>query len=274
MRNVHSILLCGALGGVLSICPAIRAADPPASQPADLKTAADERHKHLDERWRQFNDSLRTNQRTRYADTPILRTFQPGTLLNLSLVDGMLVIEPTDLATPLPARVAVEGSKAIWILSRPSATAFNPARAPLGRPYFTLSRFDFDAKEEQPWQSRVLLSDQRISLLTQNTYNNTSLIQTPGSVKVRVAEYGQMGQVPNVIYAGQAASLVALRAAQPEEFRLYVVPLLAQFTDASFLQPGPADIYSAFVEIPADQNMTHNLDQIIPELDADDPAAA
>ena len=53
---------------------------------------------------------------------------------------------------------------------------------------------------------------------------------------------------------------------------MYVIPMLARFSDPSFLQPGPADVYSVFVEIPADQKITHEVEQLVPQLDADDPA--
>ena len=52
---------------------------------------------------------------------------------------------------------------------------------------------------------------------------------------------------------------------------MYVLPVLARFSDLSFLVPGPTDVYSVFVEIPPDPTVVPLVAQILPQLDSDDP---
>jgi hypothetical protein len=142
---------------------------------------------------------------------------------------------------------------------------------PAFTPYVNISRYDLDAKDNDFWNTRLMVSAKSVSLFAQSVYGNMSLSQTGGIVHVRVSEYTQWGQPQKMVFVAQASSLMQLRAEHPEPFRLYVLPLLAQFTDPSFLQPGAADVYSVFPEIPADQKIAEDLNQLIPQLDADDP---
>ena len=98
------------------------------------------------------------------------------------------------------------------------------------------------------------------------------MIQNAGAVTVRVFEYAQWGQPNKVVVTAAAPTLFQLRAEHPEDFRTYVLPMLGKFSDLSFLAPGPSDVYGAFQEIPADEKVTGEIEQLIPKLDADDPA--
>jgi hypothetical protein len=240
----------------------------PATQPADLKAAADERHKHLDPRWRQNNEAQRNAIRTRWADKQITHTFKQRELVDLSLGNGLLKVDTTDFAAPQPVRVAVAGSESIWMLSRPRA--FNAFGG--GSNLFSLTCYNLDAKDETPWQTRLFINKQTLSFNAQSVYGMTTLTQSNGIAALNVQEYTQMGQPMKMICTAQSPTLMQLRAEHPEEFRMYVMPLLSTFTDPAFLQPGPADVYSVFGEIPADARTTTALNQIIPQLDADDPA--
>lgn len=245
------------------------AAPAAATEPADPKAAADARRKQLDPRWKQINEAQFNSMRTHWADAPIAQTFKPGALVSLSLSNGMVKADTTDLATAVPVRVAVEGSKTVWMLARRRVAALGVAA---GGSYLNLTRFDFDAKDDAPWQSRLFINNQAVTLTSQNFYGSTNLTQMNGTVGLNVVEFTQFGQPQKNVCTAQAGSLTQLRAEHPEEFRLYVLPLLALFSDTSFLQPGPADVYSVFLEIPADQKVSADLEQLAPQLDADDPA--
>ncbi|HET6248436.1 MAG TPA: hypothetical protein VFE47_12110 [Tepidisphaeraceae bacterium] len=240
------------------------------TQPADPKAAAAERHKRVDPRWRQMIDSQRNNMRARWADAPIKQTFAPGALISLSLENGLLKAQTTDLATAAPIRVAIEGNKDVWMLARPRIAAAG-AFAASGN-YVTLTRFNFDAKDEEPWQARMLMTDRTTSFTSQSQYGITSLSQSNGAISLHVSEYTELGKPQNILCAAQASSLEQLRAEHADDFRMYAIPLLQQFCDTSFLQPGAADVYSVFVKIPADMKVTQEVQQLVPQLDADDPA--
>jgi len=256
--------------GIASADPAPRDPAVPATQPGIALVAQVEVHRVFDERWRQVHDAQRRSVRTQWASAPIAQTFTPEALAQLSLSNGLLHVRTTDLPAAVAVRVAVEGSKAIWTLSRTEGVA-----GFFGRPALTafvnIGRYDLDAKDTDFWSTRLMVSNRSLSLFGQSLFGSMSLSQNAGIVHVRVSEYTQWGQAQKMVFVAQASSLTQLRAEHPEQFRLYVLPLLAQFTDPSFLQPGAADVYSAFPEISADQKIAEDLNQLIPQLDADDP---
>lgn len=262
--------VCTALGATAVVAaPATRpvavipATQPsPATHPADANAPAAERHKNFDPRWRQIHESVRNNYR-RWADAPVLQTVKLDALIHFWLYNGLLHAQSADVATPTQVRIGVDGSKAVWTLLRPHGAGF----ASLTR----IERYDFDAKDEELWNSRVMIGEGFVTLSAQSLYGNTTLWQNASGVNVRVAEFGQWGQPQNVVFTGQARSMLQLRAEHPQEFRTHVVPLLSRFSDLSFLLPGPADVYGVFVEIPADQMIVQSIARILPELDADDP---
>ncbi len=239
----------------------------PATQPADV----DARHR-LDDRWRQIHLSQINNYRTQWAHAQIVQTFKPGTLVQFSLSNGLLKGKTTDLAPTQTIRVAVEGSKSIWLLNRsPTMVAAGVFPRPTFTPFVNITRYDLDAKEGDFWNARVMISDRMISFYAQSMFSSTSLSQSNGILRVAVSEYTQWAQPQKRVYVAQASSLSRLRADNPEPFRLYVLPLLAHFGDTAFLQLGAADVYGVFPEIPADQKVTQELTEIIPDLDATDP---
>jgi hypothetical protein len=241
------------------------AAPPPAQRPATrpaVAAPAELRHKDFDPRWRQMRETLRNSYR-RWADAPIQETVKLEALVHFSLSNGLLQAQAGDCATPTQTRIAVQGSKAVWTVVRPRGAGF----ASLTR----IDRFDFGAKDEEVWNARVMIGEGFIIFSAQSTYGTTTLQQNATGINVRVAEYAQWGQPQNIVFTSQTRSMLQLRVEHPLEFRTHVLPVLSCFSDLSFLQPGPADVYSVFVEIPADQMIVQSIAQILPQLDADDP---
>ncbi len=66
-----------------------------------------------------------------------------------------------------------------------------------------------------------------------------------------------------------ASSIGQLRTEHPEEFRKYVLPLLEKLSDMQWLRPGAADVYAAFPQIPADEQVTRKVRALLPDLDSD-----
>jgi len=272
-RAVAAAILLLSVGAA-SANPAPANAVAPATQPANASPAAQaEPRKAFDERWRQVHVSQLNGIRTQWANAPVVQTFKPGTLVQLSLCNGVLKAHTTDLAAATAVRVAVEGTKSIWMLSRSQGmgAAGGGFPRPTFTPYVNISRYDLDAKDADFWNSRLMVSERTVSFYAQTLYGNTSLSQSGGVTRVRVSEYTQWGQPQKSVFVAQASSLTRLRAENPEPFRLYVLPLLARFSDPSFLQPGPADVYGVFPEIAAEQKIAEDLTQLVPELDAIDP---
>ena len=288
VRTIHSTLPCAALAFLFAHSRAghaahapLPAAQPAATQPAtqpttrpgapaDPKAQAGDHRKNVDPRWRQIHESMRNSSR-RWADAPIVQTMSLDALIRFTLSNGTLRAEASELATVAPMHVAVKGSKAVWMLARNQGVVVNAAGARGFSSFTRLDRYDLDAGDEDFWSSHLVIGENFMTFTAQNMFANTSLIQNATGITVRVTEFGQWGQQQKAICAEQAKSLQQLRADHPEVFRLYVAPVLARFSDMTFLMPGPADVYSVFVEIPADQTIIQSIAQLLPQLDADDP---
>ena len=135
----------------------------------------------------------------------------------------------------------------------------------------TINRLDLGAKDDEFWTAHITATEGFLNISAQNTYGNTMLLQNAAGLTLRVNEYGQWGQPALAVCSVHASTLVQLRAEHPQEFRLYVTPLLSLFTDLSFLRPGAADVYGVFTEIAPDQTVVEQVGQILSRFDADDP---
>ena len=291
MEKRLSIWLC-VVGGI-ALGPAWIQADPvsspgvttqpaPATEPADtkinlnekpdLKSETAQRHKNVDERWQRLQESNRDNLRSRWSDAQVTRTYKPGALARLSMYNGILQADATDADPNFTIRVEVEGSNALWTLSRPRGVVGAAGGAPVFAYHPTITRYDFDAQGDDPWQTRLMVGDRTLNFRAQTLYGTTQISQTAGGFSVQVCEYTQWQQPQTIVFSAQARTLQQLRSEHPEEFRVYALPVLLKFADASFLQPGPADVYSVWVEIQADPQVQHQVEQILPQLDADDPS--
>ena len=152
---------------------------------------------------------------------PMRRSPKPSSLralVNLMLNNGLLKAETTDLSTAIPVRVAIEGCDAVWMLGRPRPVVVGGAIGAnaAGGAYLNLTRYDFDAREEEPWMSRLFVNNRTMTFTAQNLYGTTSLMQTNGVINLHVSEYTQIGQPVNIVAAAQASSLMQLRAEHPE----------------------------------------------------------
>ncbi|HZK80299.1 MAG TPA: hypothetical protein VFC46_04510, partial [Humisphaera sp.] len=206
----------------------------------------------------------------RWANAAIVQTFKPQALVHLSESDGLLSADAVDVESMAATRVAVEGSNAIWTVSSPNRRMMWRQGLPM-LTHINITRFDFDGGDTDYWQTRVMISGTNLNIIAQNLVGSATIFQTPTMLLVRVAESQEVGQAQKVLFETKASSLKQLRSENPAEFRAYVLPLLGKFTDATFMQPGAADVYGAFVEIPADEKIIRAIEQLAPALDSDAP---
>ncbi len=206
-----------------------------------------------------------------WTTQPIALTFQPDGLFQLRMSSGSMEVETAGAGSPAPLRVAVQGSNAVWTVVRSRRMMNLPRKVPALRFFSIITRFDFDAPGDEAWQTRLMVDGHSANFMAQNGYGWTNLIEDANFVRISVNEYGQWGQGPKSVFTAEAATLLQLRAEHPDEFRFYVLPILAKFVDPSLILPGPADVYAAFTEIPADPAIVRQVRELLPGLDADDP---
>ncbi|HWE01391.1 MAG TPA: hypothetical protein VG326_03200 [Tepidisphaeraceae bacterium] len=251
--------------------PTTQAATQPANSPAaDPKAVAEKHQKELDERWREARRQQRAAMRERWTSAPIVQTFKPDALVHISEYDGLLSADAIDIDSVAAARVAVEGSDAIWTVSSPNRR-MRLRQGFAATSYVSITRFDFDAGDSEFWQTRLMVSGANMTIFAQNLLGSATIFQSPVSIIVRITESQEVGQAPKVIFEAHVSSLKQLRSENPAEFRALVLPLLIKFADATFMQPGAADVYSAFTEIPADEKVVAAIERLAPALDSDDP---
>lgn len=256
------------------LAQAIATATQPTGAPGsatDLKAKAAERRKQIDERWLQAQRSQRDAQRSRLSGLPIKQSYSADAFAPLSVADGMLSLHMPPATSTAPMRIAVDGSKALWMIQQQPIFVAGPGGAVPRGAFIILSRFDFNAPEDALWWTRLIDNRGNISIYGRSVYGAVTFAQTQGGVHVNVSEWTQWAQPPRNVFTANADSIDALRIKHPAEFRVYVAPLLAKFMDVSRLLPGPADVYSVFASIPADPAIVDRLARILPGLDADDP---
>ncbi len=191
---------------------------------------------------------------------------------------------PRDL--PAGGRFAVPGSDDLWTLtarSGPAAPNSPAAKAML----VSIAWYDFDAAEgDDIWQIILSLSIDRLTITARGgTESDVSLVtyaQTPGSVRLMIRTnpaHQQAAAVPvaaarpganahNLANTVSAESLAALLEAEPELVRQYLRPMLKRIAQKDLLRPGPADVYRAFTDVPADPAATTDLEALLPMLDS------
>jgi hypothetical protein len=271
-------------GRVLSAGPATAPAGPTvqpvattqagaATKHADAgpEAGAVERHKNADARWVQVQRQQRERTRDHWPSVAPAATLKPGALVSLKMAGDRLEAKVSELNAVSTVRINVEGSTAVWTLMRSRGGLAGPGGV-RPSPLVFINRFDLNAKDDEPWAFHLNANEQRISISSQSIYEIASLVQAGAGVTLTVNEFTQFGQPAANLLTARAASLPQLRAEHPAEFRQYVLPLLGKFSDASFLTPGPGDVYSVFTEIPADGKTSEQLEMLLPDLDADNPA--
>jgi hypothetical protein len=246
--------------------PATRQA--PATAPAGAKAPPAQRI--IDPRWRQINEATRTNSR-RWADAPIVQTLDLDALIRFTLDNDSIRAETTQLPTAAPIRIAVRESKSVWMLRRNQGAINADVRARGFGAFTQIDRFDFDARDDEFWSGHASVGENLLNLSAQSMYGITTIRQNATGVTIQAVEYGQWGQPQKKLCSAQSRSMLQFRVDHPEDFRMYVVPVLARFSDMSFLIPGPADVYSVFTEIRPDETIVQRVALILPQLDADDP---
>ncbi|HZL34231.1 MAG TPA: hypothetical protein VFC78_02910 [Tepidisphaeraceae bacterium] len=207
---------------------------------------------------------------------PIRETFAPEQLIRLSLKDRRMEIQlavvPSAVAinsTPHnEERVAIVGSRSSWTVRQTKLLAARRGGAPVR--YTMLNRYDFDAKDDEIADAVLMDDGTSFSIEGDSLYSKSAFQQNQRGVRAIFREESPR-KPREVIFTAQAGSLAELRAQHPTEFRAYVMPLLAKFSDESLLLPGAADVYTAFSDIPASANAVDALRQLLPDLDADDP---
>lgn len=254
----------------------------PATQPAAAVDEAAEKKKAAEaeaakkkaavENFLRSQRQQRDNVHNNYSGLKLAGTYTLDSLLNFSVVDGQIQVECNAMPTTERTRVAVEGSNAIWVVTRHGMQAWNVNQ---NFPSTTsIARYEPDVKDDKAiWQTSITVSARSLSISGQWVGGRVSLSQVNNGVTANVMEYAAnpngAGIRVNNILTVRKASLQELRAAHPIEFRQHILPLLAKVSDLKWLQPGAADVYSAFGTIAADQKIIQRIEGLLPELDAD-----
>jgi hypothetical protein len=186
-------------------------------------------------------------------------------LVQVDARDGTLnVTVNADLPSQTEAlRVDVPGSDATWVVRKRTLGAGATT-------YVTLSRYDFDAPEDQPWLTTLTLRSNYVSMSAQAGENGNPFRVRLTQANGNLTFTGGRGVGPaNAQFSFTAPSLAQLHAEHPAEVRRHLVPLLHALTGRTLLRPGATDVYRAFPEIPADPAAARKLDHVLARLDAD-----
>lgn len=196
--------------------------------------------------------------------------------------DGQIVatVDPSLPTQNEPLRIEVEGSDATWIVQK---RVLGGGAVP-NNSYISLTRYDFDAPDDQPWSTGVTLRSNYLLINAvvgdQQTAVRVSLVQSSGTLILRVtnnqprpaaaAAPAVAAPAQAIVLTVQATSLNQLRAEHPEEVRTYLAPALRALAGRSLFRPGPADVYRAFDQIPANPAVARKLDALLAGLESDE----
>ena len=299
-RFFCSILTGIALTAVWSLSAAL-AANEPASQPAPAPAPQPPPHIHnpiiiapgggapMDpERIRQAELDNLNREKQNYDALPDAGTFQIGDLLQVTIEDGKMKVQFTQKDSPEGGpqfRAKVQGlsdplaATAQWKITRlPGAlgntTIKGPAGiassgAPAGKGLL-VTRYDFDQdKPGQIWQSTMTSRGDFVSIIWRGIGLQVILSQSTGLATTKTTHltisWGQ--EKPSLVCS--ADSMVEILQQHPVEVCQYLSPLLLRLTGRDLLAPGPADIYSAFAEIPADASVAKAVADLLVQMGAD-----
>ena len=212
-------------------------------------------------------------------------TFQIDELLQCTVENGRMKANVTNKELPVEGfqfRAKVQGltdplaATAQWKLVRPpqsrmagGMTTIQGVNTPgasgaSGNRNITICRNDFDQdKAGQIWQIEFFSTPETIQITGTGIGIRVTFRQTAQAADLNV----MMDWKPNPI---SAASLADLLQQHPVELRKYLSPLLLRLTGRDVLAAGPADVYGAFTEIPADPNVTKSVGEVLVRMDSDD----
>ena len=212
----------------------------------------------------------RDAQRQSVMNTPEGGTFKLDDLVRITLAQGRLntrwVAADAGLPNRQPRRIKIEGSNATWLVNHfvngPNSID-------------TLSRYDFDAPEDDFWMIQLSFQ-QALGVVTIYAQGgDTSEVmrlyfqQQSSGVVVNLSgiENGRFRQ----ILTANAPDLFRLRDEHPLEVTRHLAPILHKLTGRSLLRPGAGDVYRVFPEIPADPTVTARIVALLPALMSDNP---
>jgi hypothetical protein len=166
-------------------------------------------------------------------------------------------------------RIDVPGSDATWVVNRRAVRVVGAA-AP--NSYLYLTRYDFDAPDDQPWRSSVTVGPKTVTFASYAGEGRDQvairLTQSGGTLRFSVSSVNPAGvRVTPVNLA--ATSLAQLQSEHPDEVRKHLAPLLRALTGRSLFRHGAADVYRIFESIPADQAVARKLEELLVRLDGD-----
>jgi hypothetical protein len=243
---------------------------PATSQPASQPTTQTAQQKRRDEAYFKVQRANRDNQRKAHESLPEAPPVERlDALVMLAEENGRLsakIVPPVD-AKP-QARFRVKGVDGTFEV-RAAGSFINRGggRRPVGLPRVT--RYEFEpATDDALWVAHLDAGDGYFSINAQSLTGRTSLVQNDDHVTFSLFRRDPGGVFRQAFHA-DADSFRDLRAAHPREFEELVVPILSKFSDLPFLRPGPAEVYRAFADLPADPTVTERVVTLIPALAAD-----
>jgi hypothetical protein len=212
----------------------------------------------------------RDAQRQSVMNTPDGGTFKLDDLVRITLAQGRLntrwVAADAGLPNRQPRRIKIEGSNATWLVNHfvngPNSID-------------TLSRYDFDAPEDDFWMIQLSFQ-QALGVVTIYAQGgDTSEVmrlyfqQQSSGVVVNLSgiENGRFRQ----ILTANAPDLFRLRDEHPLEVTRHLAPILRKLTGRALLRPGAGDIYRVFPDIPAEPTVTARVLALLPALMSDNP---
>jgi len=203
-------------------------------------------------------------------------TYGLDALLQFRMVKGVLEVQTAALPVADQSRIKVEGSDAVWIGCRQPQNfnvGFPGAPLAVATTTSTITRVDPDVKnDDEVWSTYINVSGDNFWIMGQSVSGRININQSNGQINVTVMEWtsGPGGNIQtSVLLNARAGSIGQLRTDHPDEFRKYVLPLLAKLSDMQWLRPGAADVYVTFPQIPADEQVTRKIRALLPDLDSD-----
>ena len=212
-----------------------------------------------------FDNTQRDDQRKVFLEAADGGVTRIGDLIRFRLVEGRLESEWIGKSTNRqPRRMRMEGSDAAWLVNHFVTTT---------GAFYSVNRYLFDGAEDDFWM--VMFSTQEglgsTTLMAQGGESSALVSlayqQAPTGVTLMLVERGL-----NKRRMLSASDLEDLRRKHPDESCRYLLPLLREMTGQPILRPGAGDVYRVFTHIPADPNVTRQIDAILPGLAAADPA--
>jgi len=191
-------------------------------------------------------------------------TYKQEELIRLDLADGGLKVATSlDTTGRTQRRVNVSDAAGAWLVSIQDFRRTNASSVML-----VVNRYDFEkVKPGEYWQTSLNVNDQYVMLQEQGVEGSAWFHQMAGMARLNVTSI-QNGRGRAVLNF-RASTLLQLYNEHPEEVRKYVIPMMLRIGGRNVLQPGAADVYAVFDEIPPDPATVRKLAALLPRLDAE-----